>query len=212
MTDTLPTAAALVDAGRVLFGRHGYDGTSVRSLTRHAGANLGAVTYHFGSKEALYRAVLASGLEPLAAGVAEIAAQPGEALDRVEWVTRLCCAYLAENPDVPSLLVRQIAGDGSLPEPAQQALSRIESTLAGVIEDGQRSGEIRDADSRMLARSVLAEPLMRSLGWLPASSGEGLDEAEPEMGPSEGDLDEHTVEFVLAALKKPGPARGRTRR
>ena len=200
MTDRLPTAAALVDAGRALFGRYGYEGTSVRSLTRHAGANLGAVTYHFGSKEALYRAVLASGLEPLAAGVAEIAAQPGDALDRVEWVTRLCCAYLVENPDVPSLLVRQIAGDGSLPEPARGALARIVTTLSGVIRDGQREGVIREGEPGLLARSVLSEPLMRSLGWLST--------AEPG-------VEEHSVEYVMAALRAPeseGRRRGRLTR
>lgn len=189
----------MVEAGRELFGRHGYDGTSVRSLTRRAGANLGAVTYHFGSKEALYRAVLASGLEPLAAGVKEIAGQPGAALDRLEWVVRLCCSYLAENPDVPSLLLRQVAGEKTLPEPARSAVSSIESTLAGIILDGQGSGDIRAGDPHLLARSVLAEPLIRHLGWLPPpKSGQGPDTGE---GRSEAELDEHAVEFVLAALR-----------
>lgn len=193
MTDALPTAAALVDAGRDLFGRHGYDGTSVRSLTRLAGANLGAVTYHFGSKEALYRAVLASGLEPLAAGVSEIAAQPGQALDRVEWVVRLCFDYLAENPDVPRLLIRQAAGDGTLPEPARTAFARILSTLGAIIEDGQSTGAIRAGDARLLAMSVLAEPIQLS----------GVDRP---------DVDEHTVEFVLAGLRAERQERGKGRR
>ena len=207
MTDTLPTAAALVDAGRVLFGRHGYDGTSVRSLTRRAGANLGAVTYHFGSKAELYRAVLASGLEPLAAGVSEVAAQPGEPLDRVEWVVRLCCDYLAENPDVPRLLTRQLADEGTLPQPARTAFARILSTLSAVIEDGQSTGAIRAADPRLLAMSVLAEPVHRSLGWTPSEPDSSLDETTPI---PQGD--EHTVEFVLAGLRAPRPVRrGRSR-
>lgn len=208
MTDILPTAAALVDAGRDLFGRHGYDGTSVRSLTRQAGANLGAVTYHFGSKEALYRAVLASGLEPLAAGVSEIAAQPGQALDRVEWVVRLCLDYLNENPDVPRLLTRQLAGDGTLPEPARTAFARILSTLAEVIEDGQSTGAIRTADPALLAMSVLAEPIQRKLGWQASLlSGPGEDD-----GAESGDADEHTVGFVMAGLRSDRSPRGRGKR
>jgi len=208
MTDILPTAAALVDAGRDLFGRHGYDGTSVRSLTRQAGANLGAVTYHFGSKEALYRAVLASGLEPLAAGVSEIAAQPGQALDRVEWVVRLCLDYLNENPDVPRLLTRQLAGDGTLPEPARTAFASILSTLAAAIEDGQSTGAIRTADPALLAMSVLAEPIQRKLGWQASLlSGPGEDD-----GAERGDVDEHTVEFVMAGLRADRSSRGRGKR
>ncbi len=209
MTDDLPTAAALVDAGRHLFGRHGYEGTSVRTLTRLAGANLGAVTYHFGSKEALYRAVLASGLEPLAAGVSEIAAQPGQAMDRVEWVVRLCCDYLAENPDVARLLTRQLAAGGTLPEPARTAFERIVSTLAAVIEDGQSSGSIRAADPQLLAMSVLAEPVQWNLGWPKSRAESGQVEEAPADRPG---LDEHTIEFVLAGLRAATPERGRARR
>ena len=52
------TRAALTDAGRSLFAKRGYDGASVRDITRLAGTNLGSVTFHFGSKRALYGAVL----------------------------------------------------------------------------------------------------------------------------------------------------------
>jgi AcrR family transcriptional regulator len=209
MTEAIPTAAALVDAGRILFGRHGYDGTSVRSLTRLAGANLGAVTYHFGSKEALYSAVLASGLEPLAAGVSEIAGQPGQAMDRVEWVVRLCCDYLGENRDVPRLIMRHLAGGATLPEPAGTALERILSALAGVIEDGQSTGSIRPADPELLAISVLAEPVQRNLGWPGSQSEAGPGEAD---GADKPEVDEHTVQFVLAGLRAAPPERGRGRR
>ena len=50
----LDAAGRLLDAAERLFGRHGYDGVGVRKLTKEARVNLGAVTYHFGSKEALY--------------------------------------------------------------------------------------------------------------------------------------------------------------
>ncbi|HSG82026.1 MAG TPA: helix-turn-helix domain-containing protein, partial [Gemmatimonadota bacterium] len=58
MYNPTPTAEALLRAAHHLFARFGYDGTSVRAITREAGSNLGAVTYHFGSKEALYDSVL----------------------------------------------------------------------------------------------------------------------------------------------------------
>jgi AcrR family transcriptional regulator len=52
------TAAALLEAGRVLFAERGYEGASVRAITAHACANLGAITYHFGSKRDLYDRVV----------------------------------------------------------------------------------------------------------------------------------------------------------
>jgi AcrR family transcriptional regulator len=44
----------LLDAAERLFGERGYDGVGLRELTEAARVNLGAATYHFGSKEALY--------------------------------------------------------------------------------------------------------------------------------------------------------------
>jgi len=59
------TKERLLDAAEELFACNGYHGTSLRSVTRAAGANVAAVNYHFGSKEALMAAVLERRLVPL---------------------------------------------------------------------------------------------------------------------------------------------------
>jgi len=53
------TPALLLDAAEELFARQGLRATTVRQITRRAGANLASVHYHFGSKDALVRAALA---------------------------------------------------------------------------------------------------------------------------------------------------------
>ena len=75
------TASNLIAAGRRLFARHGYDGSSVRAITEDAGANLGAITYHFGSKRGLYDAVVATCLTPFADRVADIGGAPGAPIE-----------------------------------------------------------------------------------------------------------------------------------
>ncbi len=52
------TKERILDAGEKLFGQRGFAGTSLREITREAEVNLAAVHYHFGSKEALLKAVL----------------------------------------------------------------------------------------------------------------------------------------------------------
>ncbi|MEZ5274766.1 MAG: TetR family transcriptional regulator [Opitutaceae bacterium] len=47
------TRDRLLDAAEAIYSEKGLDGTSVRALTSLAGANLAAVGYHFGSKNAL---------------------------------------------------------------------------------------------------------------------------------------------------------------
>ncbi len=54
---TQDTRDRILDAAERLFVEHGFDGTSMRMITSAASANLAAVNYHFGSKDALVQAV-----------------------------------------------------------------------------------------------------------------------------------------------------------
>ena len=51
------TRSRILDAAEVLFMEHGFDGTSMRMITGAASANLAAVNYHFGGKDALVQEV-----------------------------------------------------------------------------------------------------------------------------------------------------------
>lgn len=59
------TRVVILDTAERLFGENGVEGTSVRDITRAAGVNLGAINYHFGTKDALALAVFVRRLEPL---------------------------------------------------------------------------------------------------------------------------------------------------
>jgi AcrR family transcriptional regulator len=74
------TRERILDVAEVLFAEHGIDGTSLRAITRAAGANLASVHYHFGSKDALLDAVIERRAEPLnAARLAELERVESEA-------------------------------------------------------------------------------------------------------------------------------------
>lgn len=51
------TMLRILDSAESLFIEKGFNGTSLRTITQKAGVNLAAVNYHFGSKEALIKAV-----------------------------------------------------------------------------------------------------------------------------------------------------------
>jgi AcrR family transcriptional regulator len=59
------TKTRILDAAELLFMEHGFEATSLRSLTAAASVNLAAVNYHFGSKEELFQAVLTRRLDPM---------------------------------------------------------------------------------------------------------------------------------------------------
>ncbi|MGZ0151181.1 TetR/AcrR family transcriptional regulator [Kribbella sp. WER1] len=59
------TRERLLNVAEQRFGEGGYEGTSLRAITVAAAANIAAVNYHFGSKEALLRAAVARAMTPV---------------------------------------------------------------------------------------------------------------------------------------------------
>jgi len=59
------TVTRLLDTAERLFGELGYDGVGMRMLADEAKVNLGAATYHYGSKEALYIETFMRGFRPV---------------------------------------------------------------------------------------------------------------------------------------------------
>ena len=59
------TKTRILDAAEKLFGKNGFDATSLRDITAEADVNLAAVNYHFQSKDSLIDAVIARRIEPV---------------------------------------------------------------------------------------------------------------------------------------------------
>ena len=61
-----PTATriAILDAAEQLFSKNGVEGTSMRDISKAAGVNLGAINYHFGTKDRLALEAFARRLQP----------------------------------------------------------------------------------------------------------------------------------------------------
>jgi AcrR family transcriptional regulator len=63
MSEKGRTKKKIIDAAETLFAEHGFNDTSLRSITSKAEVNLASVNYHFGDKKTLVRAVLAQYLD-----------------------------------------------------------------------------------------------------------------------------------------------------
>ena len=100
------TKDRILDAAESLFMEHGYEATSLRSITGAAGVNLAAVNYHFGSKEELFQAVLTRRLDPmnqerldLLAALESEAAPNAVACDRILSAMFIPALRLARDPE-----------------------------------------------------------------------------------------------------------------
>lgn len=195
--DDEDTRTALMTAARALFAEQGYDGASVRAITSRAGANLGAVTYHFGSKEGLYLEVLAGMMSPLRDRITAVATREASALDRLDGVVEAYFDHFSRHGDLPRFLIERMAS-GQLPPPPVAALMRsILGTVSGIVRQGQADGTVRAGDPILLTLSLVAQPVYLTLVQEPLRRVVGLDLGSPR---GLAQLVAHARAFVRAGL------------
>jgi TetR/AcrR family transcriptional regulator, regulator of cefoperazone and chloramphenicol sensitivity len=72
------TRNKIMKAAARIFAEDGYAGASIRNIVARADVNQAAISYHFGSKEGLYRAVLQMALQALLQDNGAMAPAPGK--------------------------------------------------------------------------------------------------------------------------------------
>ncbi len=194
------TADQLVAAAIELFARHGYHGASVRAITGAAGVNLGAITYHFGSKGALYEAAIAAVLGPSTEHLARASSLPGSALERIERLVRGLFEYLSLHPQLPRVLAHHLAAGLPIAAVARDTMQNNLRLITSLIAEGQREGAIRHGDPTLMAVSIFAQPMFLSLMRSLLRQGLDLDQDDPQVA---ADLRDSVVGFVRAALARP---------
>ncbi len=165
------TAADLIAAGLVLFGRKGFAATPIREIAAAAGANVAAIAYHFGGKEGLRRACAAEVARRMGAAFAAVPADPpdspGEAAARLEAILQAMAHFVLTAPEAEPILpfmLREVAEDGpvldtvygALMEPAHRRLSALWAAATG-----------QDAESphtRLMVFSLIGQLLYFRIG------------------------------------------------
>ncbi|MGD8322010.1 MAG: TetR family transcriptional regulator [Gemmatimonadota bacterium] len=194
------TRAALLDAGKKLFAQKGFDGTSVRDITRVAGANLGAITYHFGSKRALYSAVLEAGFASMVDRVGEVASSGGPAMERLERVIEVILEHVAANPEIPRLMLQEVAAGKTPPAEVVAMVRRHAGYIISILSDGWADGTIRQAHPVFSALSVVSQPIFMNVVAPMIREVAGIDLAKRDARVAVAD---HIKAFVHSGLQGP---------
>jgi TetR/AcrR family transcriptional regulator, regulator of cefoperazone and chloramphenicol sensitivity len=178
------TRAQLIEAALDVFGLLGFQGATTREIAKAAGANLAAIAYHFGSKEALHIAVaehvakrMRAALEPALADIAAPTAAASPAAAR-ESFGRLIGAYVdllvgsAEAERWARFIVREqmqpsAAFDtiyGFMRAPVSLAM-RLVAVATGRPEDEETRLRVFAMFGQVLVFRVSQALVTRHMGW-----------------------------------------------
>ncbi len=60
-----PTRQKILAASEIEFAMHGFNGATIRDITRRAEVNIAAINYHFGNKADLFKEMVRNRIEPI---------------------------------------------------------------------------------------------------------------------------------------------------
>jgi AcrR family transcriptional regulator len=163
------TRAALVLAGRSLFGRFGYAAASVEDLAREAGVTTGALYHHFPTKAALFEAVFELVHGELMTASGQAAEGASDVMDALAAAFEAFLDKVLE-PDVQRILITDapaVLGPARFTELDERYAF---AAIVAALEAAEASGSLRADDPPTLARLLLG--MLTRGGMLIASSSD----------------------------------------
>jgi AcrR family transcriptional regulator len=149
------TAERILRATEEVLRRYGPSKATVVDVARALGVSHGSVYRHFPTKAALREAVTQRWLVRAHAGLADIAAGPGPAPDRLRrWLAALFAAKRRKALDDPELFATYSVLVGETSAVITEHLDDLVGQLTRIVTDGVAAGEFTAADPAVAARAV----------------------------------------------------------
>lgn len=186
LKDAEGTRQALIRAGLDLFGRNGFDATSIRELARAAKVNSAGIAYHFGGKDGLRQAcaeAIITRMQAVLAGGPPAVAITTDAADRDMAAAQLLAmidrivVFLTTVPDsemIARFVVREMltpspAFDtiyGGLFEPVHRRVCQVWAAATGMAPEAPATRLAVFAAIGQLFYFRIARPaITRRMGW-----------------------------------------------
>ncbi len=121
----------LIDIGRELFGRRGYEATSIEELAARASVSKPVVYGHFGGKEGLYAVVVEQEMRRLLDRFTAALSSGGHPRELLERTALVLLDYIGEDTDGFRVLSRDSPGSGTYSSLLGELARRVEHILAG---------------------------------------------------------------------------------
>jgi len=153
--------ARILAAARTLFAERGFFACRVADVARRADMSPGNVYWHFDSKEAILRAILAEGFGSVEAMTAEVADAYGPARRKLDLLLARTLALYEENADFVVILGGLMGHGGqelirSLGFDMPEIGGRYRANLRRVFAEARTEGAVAPADPDLLVAFYFA--------------------------------------------------------
>lgn len=127
-----------------LFAEHGFDGVTVERIARQARVNKASISYHFGGKLPLYRAILARAFGEMGRRMDPIRTSSALPEARLALFIEEFRALARDWPAFPRMMLREaMSGGRNLDRQAFPNFLGIFELLSDIVDQGVRLGRFR---------------------------------------------------------------------
>jgi len=198
------TAEKILTAARAVFAENGYSGAHVDEIAERAGVNKATLYYQIGDKDTLYANVIHQVIGNAAQGIAHAVAKVDHPEEKLKVYINCIAANVDKNPELPSIMMREIAADGAhLPRVVVEDIVAVLTILVGILDEGRKKRIFVEVVPflihMMIVGTILfykkALPIKDRQLWLPAA----IKARDKKL---KGNLGEEVAKLVLKAIKR----------
>ncbi len=142
------------------FAAHGFAGARVDRIARLADVNKAMLYYHFGSKQALYRALLRRTFLAASARLRAIHDTTAPPAQQIEMAIAAMAGFVAEHSFFPAIMLREVAEGGAhLDHETLAALASVPAAVGDIVRQGVAQKSLRSVHP-MVAYFAMFAPIV----------------------------------------------------
>jgi TetR/AcrR family transcriptional regulator len=190
----------ILDAAAEVFAELGFHGARVDEIARRAGVNKAMLYYRVGDKAALYAGVLSRSFRRAQAAVQAGLVGATSPVERMSALVSAMVNTIVEMPEMPRIMLREIAAGGdSMPPDSMAEMGALLNLVRSVLAEGVDAGVFRPVQPVLTHLTLLGgiafmtttRPLRERM------AEQGVDTAAPSAA---GDLAAFLSDLVLGGI------------
>src|SRR2546421_5832690 len=139
-----PRRESIMEAALQCFNAHGVSATTIDDVRERAGASVGSIYHHFGSKEQLAAALHVEGARSYQGGFLEVLEKQRSARAGIHAIVRHHLRWVADHPDLARFMLGGRDTEVAASVPELRELNRtFFAAIAAWIEPHARRGALR---------------------------------------------------------------------